>query len=291
MARIGTGMSIVDRELDTYFSTQVTEARRFFAPRHKIGRGEIVVGGGLEHVGPTYEISRNTFPYFAIEFVVGGTGSLWLDGQEHRLAPGAVFTYGGGLPQKIVTNPQKPLIKYFVDAKFATSRRLLKKSGLKVGDFFHTTRPAEVLRLFDQLIATGQQRGSFGQIITDHIFSAMVFLAVESVTSGSIEAVSFDTYQRCLRFIERNARELRSIKDAATACGINEAYLCRLFRRYDQQSPYQWLLRVKMNLAAASLRERHCSVQEVAGELGYSDAFHFSKVFKRVLGVPPSRFI
>ena len=292
MERNGAGMSIFDRELDVYFSGQVTEARRFFIPRQEITRGAIVVGGGSEHVGPSYEVSRQGIPYFAIELVVGGTGTVHLNGKEHRLTPGTVFTYGPELPHQILTDPRRPLVKYFVDARLVSAQGLLKESGLKPGQIFQTTRPAEVLRLFDQLIATGQRRGKFSQVTCDHLFAAMIYLIVESATPmGSIEAASFATYQRCLRIIESKALELKSIKEAASACGINEAYLCRLFRRYDQLSPYQWLLRLKMNHAAASLRQRRFSVQEVARQLGYSDAFHFSKVFKRVLGVSPTQFV
>ena len=45
-----------------------------------------------------------------------------------------------------------------------------------------------------------------------------------------------------------------------------------------------------MNHAAARLRQPRSTVQDVAGQLGYTDAFHFSKVFKRVFGLSPTDF-
>ena len=49
-------------------------------------------------------------------------------------------------------------------------------------------------------------------------------------------------------------------------CHVDPAYLCRLFGRYDHQSPYQFLLRLKMNLAAERLQDPAALVKQVAAE-------------------------
>ncbi len=71
---------------------------------------------------------------------------------------------------------------------------------------------------------------------------------------------------------------------------MNNAYLCRLFRRYDHQSPYQYLLRLKMNLAAEILQRPDALVKQVAEAIGFSDPFHFSRSFKTVFGLSPDAF-
>ena len=45
-----------------------------------------------------------------------------------------------------------------------------------------------------------------------------------------------------------------------------------------------------MSHAAALLQVPGATVREVAGALGFSDVFHFSRVFKKVNGLPPARF-
>ena len=65
-----------------FFSLQVREARRFYldlAPRHDIGLA--VVCGGCESCAPDYAIRRSTFPYYSIEFVARGKGTLQLGDQ------------------------------------------------------------------------------------------------------------------------------------------------------------------------------------------------------------------
>jgi AraC-like DNA-binding protein len=45
-----------------------------------------------------------------------------------------------------------------------------------------------------------------------------------------------------------------------------------------------------MQQAAAQLQTSNDTIKQVADTLGFSDPFHFSRVFKSVLGVSPSRF-
>ena len=75
----------------------------------------------------------------------------------------------------------------------------------------------------------------------------------------------------------------------AAACRLDAAYLCRLFRRFDHQSPYQFLMRLRMARAAELLQDANRLVKQVAHELRFSDPYHFSRAFKRVYGVPPEQ--
>jgi AraC-like DNA-binding protein len=76
----------------------------------------------------------------------------------------------------------------------------------------------------------------------------------------------------------------------AAACQLDGPYLCRLFARFHDESPYQFLTRLRMRHAASLLLEGGLSVKDAARATGFADPFHFSRVFKSVHRVPPSRF-
>ena len=75
----------------------------------------------------------------------------------------------------------------------------------------------------------------------------------------------------------------------AGACHINLSYLCRLFQRFGRERPNLFLQHLRMNRAAESLQSGH-PMKDIAAELGFSDAFSFSRAFRRSLGVRPGRF-
>jgi AraC-like DNA-binding protein len=104
------------------------------------------------------------------------------------------------------------------------------------------------------------------------------------------DTLALSTYEQCRQYIDRHFARLRTLAEIAAECNVNNAYLCRLFQRYDHQSPYQYLLRLKMNLAAERLQRPGSLVKQAADEVGFSDPFHFSRVFKNFLGISPGAF-
>lgn len=74
----------------------------------------------------------------------------------------------------------------------------------------------------------------------------------------------------------------------ARRCGVDRSHLFRLFKQHLQLSPQQYLIRLRLNKAEELLQTTSLSVSEVAFSCGFNDLCHFSRLFKRRFGVPPS---
>jgi AraC-like DNA-binding protein len=88
--------------------------------------------------------------------------------------------------------------------------------------------------------------------------------------------------------IDAEAARLSTLSEIAAAAGLDASSVCRLFRRYQGTSPYQYLLRRKMALAASHLVEHRGLVKEAALRVGFADPYLFSRRFKAVYGIAPS---
>jgi len=66
--------------------------------------------------------------------------------------------------------------------------------------------------------------------------------------------------------------------------------LSRVFKSFHKETPYAFLVRLKMGRAASLLLKTDTLVKDVAYGLGFDNPCHFSRSFKKAFGVPPERF-
>lgn len=285
-------MVSIEKKAPEFFSDQVLEANRFYLDTHSRKRQPLkVVCGGSEHCRAGYRINRLDFPFYSIEFVARGKGVVTLRGSEYDLFAGRVFSYGPGIAHMIITEDGDPLVKYFVDFIGSDAPKMLHKFGLTPGQVAQVASPEVILRIFEDLIKNGQTGSPYTPLLCTAILQQLILKTAEtSIVEHTHTTAAFYTYQSSREIIRKNCLTLRSLDQIAEECRIDSAYLCRLFKRFDYQSPYQYLMRLKMNAAAQRLQSPNTSVKEVAFELGFSDPFHFSRAFKRIFGMPPSTF-
>lgn len=275
-----------------FFSPQVAQARRFYLnlqpPRHT---ALAVVCGGLEHCTPDYAIQRESFPFHSLEYVVRGGGEVRLGTRVYPLQPGLVFAYGPGIRHQISSAPSAPLVKYFVDFTGTRGEGMLQACSLAPGQTL-LVHPVNALQpLFEELIRAGAESRRESSALCNQLLECLTLrIAGSCAPRGGVESLAFRTYTQSRQFIETHFVRLQTLDQIAAERHVNKAYLCRLFHRFDHQTPYQFLLRLKMNQAAEQLQQPGTLVKQVAAQAGFADPFHFSRVFRAVLGLSPSHF-
>ena len=95
---------------------------------------------------------------------------------------------------------------------------------------------------------------------------------------------------RVVDFMRQNyASEIRLVELAHLA-GMSPHYFCELFKKSTGLSPHQYSLRCRINRAKVFLRSPQSTVSRVAKATGFADQSHFTKVFRRIVGVTPTQF-
>ncbi len=282
-----------------FISRQVTQARYLFldAPRHDATRskaqGPRVVCGGYEACDPGYRVHRTAFRYHSIEHVLHGHGRLVLNGRAHELCPGLTYSYGPRCPHQIEADQADPPRKYFIDFTGRSAAAMLRAAALPSGTARRLVPGGQFAEIMELLIRQGARPGPE----TDRICSALLQALAGTIAQAPSQADQADsdvrarqTYLQCRELLDRHFLNLTSLGELADRCGLAPAYLCRLFQRFDTDTPYQALIRHRMNHAAAALTRSNHMVKQVAHELGYTDAYQFSRAFKRIHGVSPAAF-
>lgn len=85
------------------------------------------------------------------------------------------------------------------------------------------------------------------------------------------------------------SRDIR-IQDVAGILHVHPNYLSTLFRREYDQSPREYLRKVRMNQAKLLLATTEYSISDISSDVGYTNPFQFSKVFKSCYGISPTEY-
>lgn len=92
------------------------------------------------------------------------------------------------------------------------------------------------------------------------------------------------------QYVEEHYREEISLKEAAEIVCLNPKYLGELFCRETGLHFSEYLIRYRLDLAKELLKDVRFRVGEVGERVGYTDTKHFSKLFRKYVGVTPMQY-
>lgn len=92
-----------------------------------------------------------------------------------------------------------------------------------------------------------------------------------------------------MAFLEKNYMNDLTLRDIARFTGRSLSTFKRDFRALSDLTPQRWLMRRRLEAAREMLRrDNKREVTDVCFEVGFKNLSHFSKLYKRTYGIPPT---
>ncbi|MEO7600176.1 MAG: helix-turn-helix domain-containing protein, partial [Opitutus sp.] len=230
--------------------------------------------GGRETCGENYNVDRANYPFATLEFVAEGTGTIrYKRGDVLMVGPGTLFAHGQGVDIRIATGRGAELVKYFLCFTGRGARKFVGKHAPVFGKLANVAHHSEIRELFELLLREGARHTVFTRRICDELVRVMLLKVSEARRHRREvrQSPAREKFLRCKALIDERGVSFNSLEEIAAALHADASGLSRLFRRFQGVSPYQYLLRHKMNLAAQDLIRSGGFVKEVAARAGYPD--------------------
>lgn len=91
-------------------------------------------------------------------------------------------------------------------------------------------------------------------------------------------------------FIEKNVTEKISVEELAVKYAIGRRHFERRFKKATNNTPVEYIQRVKIEAAKKHLESSRKNVNEVMYDVGYSDTKAFRTIFKKITGLSPIEY-
>lgn len=101
-----------------------------------------------------------------------------------------------------------------------------------------------------------------------------------------------NTVMPALKFIEKNYQNPNlTNKMLAHECQISEIYFRKLFTNQFKTTPKQFIVDIRIQKAKQLLSEGNLKINAVAYKCGFSNPYHFCRVFKEKIGLTPTEYM
>ncbi|EJX00375.1 two component AraC family transcriptional regulator [gut metagenome] len=99
-----------------------------------------------------------------------------------------------------------------------------------------------------------------------------------------------DPLERARQYVRTHVDERILLQDAASAAGLSPSYLSALFKKEYNQNFMDFVNETKMNRACQLIREGRYRIYEISYMLGFENAYYFTRVFRRHVGMTPTEY-
>lgn len=99
-----------------------------------------------------------------------------------------------------------------------------------------------------------------------------------------------DPMEEAKAYIDNRLAEDLSLEQVAAMVGLTPTYFSALFKKMTCETFVKYRINKRIDRARELLAVPHYRIIDIAGEVGYEDYPHFTKTFKKFVGVTPSEY-
>lgn len=248
---------------------------------------------GHEYCQPGHTWGPGVRDHYLIHLVVAGKGVYQVGGASFTLQEGDLFL---AKPSQLITyaaDETDPWEYYWVGFNGSCANRLVQQMPFGEAHPVHHCKDPQAVQkdLYNIYLSRGPEPQNEA-LMTGYLYLFMARLMKEAREAMPNAGSSSSQYVlSAIKYIQFNYSHDISVDDIAKAVGVSRSHLYRVFMFNVGKSPVEYLTDYRIREACSLLKSSGLSIAEIAVSVGFFDQFYFSRVFKKVKGIPPSKYL
>jgi len=241
--------------------------------------------------------------FYEIILVTKGHLLHEVNGNHHILQPGAlVFVRPYDLHRLLPVNSERTVFASLVIASSVVNAIISFLCMPTITNVLNTSPEAPYTELSPdatrdimlkmERISNEQTISPETSALSTRVLSAQLF--AEYLTPKKSKTPYTETPPEWLRKLREDAEGWESLKEAPQRmhrrAPCHPSHLCKSFKRYYNETPTEFINRIRLFKAARELKSTDTKIAAIAAEIGFDSLSHFHRLFKHHYGLTPADY-
>lgn len=229
---------------------------------------------------------------YQILYVSKGKAHFFFDNQEEIVAAGHMVLYYPKEEQRYIyyaaEHPEvfwvhftgydvKNILRYY---QFSPDKRI-----------YYTGTLPEYKWIFQRMIQEMQLCRPLYEEMLASLLNDLLLLINRQVLSDCTFSTNIQSdIEQAVSYFNENYNKKISVEEYAEAHHISTNHFIRNFKQYIGMTPGQYIVSIRITNAQSLLERGAYNINEIASIVGYDDALYFSRVFRKQVGMSPTKY-
>ena len=126
--------------------------------------------------------------------------------------------------------------------------------------------------------------------LTSLMLSQTIIEILRMYIDKGVVAQGSTKIKKIIEYIHSNYSQNITNQTIADYFGYNASYIGRIFKQSTNQTLHSYILELRLQIAMELLTNQNFPIGEIYKRTGFTDFYHFSKIFKKKTGKTPSQY-
>jgi AraC-like DNA-binding protein len=243
-----------------------------------------------------WEIPSRQNPYAALWFVAEGQFSFSMHRDKLDIGRGAIVLIPPDTPFQAAMAPDVTTLS-IIGIRF----RLMTEDNYDFLRLFrfptvlHIDESAAARETYFRLVFLQRQKTAVSRLLIgglfQYVFGSLLARNLDHLTpvdpQGRTERMEVF---RAVRWMENRLHEVITLEDIAETASVSANHLNYLFRTTTNMSPIRYLNYLRIQRSKELLLQTNMPVNEICEKVGIRDPYYFSRLFKKMEQLSPTRY-
>ncbi len=246
---------------------------------------------GMEECHSSHEAGPSLRDHYLVHYILEGKGTFYMDDIKYVLTKGQGFFIPPNVITYYLANPDNPWTYVWVGFHGLKAETYLKRANISRQNPIFNYQGDHLKNYIFQMMDVDTFSPYRDLQLQGYLFLFISELIKNAPNHSTSRYSTTDIYiKEAIKFIENNYSRPIKIGDIANNLSIDRSYFSNIFKKALQKTPQDFLLQYRMNKACELMRDPNLPIRNIALSVGYTDAFNFSKMFKKTKGISPSNY-